>query len=135
MANSENVKNKHFILEGFTDTEKFKRPASGGGSKPLPDRDRKSHGTALLRQIDAIKPVMSSACLAQKDAGLDGGFGLQIEFESFPDIDLAFESLAREKSGIELLNARHEGQSTYATVFVPDEKLKHFEGLISDYLE
>lgn len=109
MANSGNVKNKHFILEGFTDTEKFKRPKRKFELEPLPDRDRISHGTALQRQIDAIKPVMSSACLAQKDAGLDGGFGLQIEFESFPDIDLAFESLAREKSGIELLNARMRG--------------------------
>lgn len=135
MTNSENGKNRHFILEGFTDTEKFKRPASGFGSKPLPDRDRKSHGTELQGQIAAIKPVMSSACKAQKDAGLDGGFGLQIEFESFPDIELAFESLSRENYGIELLNARHDEHSTFATVFVPEGKLKHFEGMIKDYLE
>ncbi|MHB9146308.1 MAG: S8 family peptidase [Symbiobacteriia bacterium] len=71
---------------------------------------------------------------AQEAAGLDVGIGLQVEFESFPDIELVFESLARERSGIELLNVRREDQRTLATVFVPDGKLEHFEGLIRDYL-
>ena len=61
--------------------------------------------------------------------------GLQVEFESFPDVELAFESLARERQGIELLNVRHDETRTLATVFVPDGKLDHFEGLIRNYLE
>ena len=72
---------------------------------------------------------------AQQAAGIEEGLGLQVEFESFPDIELAFESLARERSGIELQNVRHEDNRTLATVFVPDGKLDHFEGLIRDYLE
>ena len=64
--------------------------------------------------------------------------GLQVEFQSFPNIELAFESLARERQGIELLNVRQEDSQednrTYATVFVPDGKLNHFENLIRDYL-
>ena len=71
---------------------------------------------------------------AQRQAGIDEGLGLMIEFESFPDIDLAFESLARERSGIELLNVRRDGNRMCATVFVPDGKLVHFENLIRDYL-
>ena len=62
------------------------------------------------------------------------GLGLQVEFESFPDVELAFESLSREHMGIELLNVRHEEKRTLATVFVPDGKLDHFENLIRDYL-
>ena len=61
--------------------------------------------------------------------------GLRVEFESFPDIELAFESLARERSGIELLNVRRVENATHATVLVPDGKLDHFERLIRDYLE
>lgn len=60
---------------------------------------------------------------------------MQIEFESFPDVELAFESLARERSGIELRNVRQEGNTTFATVFVPDGKLGVFERLIIDYLD
>jgi hypothetical protein len=77
---------------------------------------------------------MENACRQQVEAGLEGGFGLQVEFESFQDIDLAFESLARERSNIELLNVRHDDRRTSATVFVPDGKLEHFENLVRDYL-
>ena len=65
---------------------------------------------------------------------MEKDLGLRVEFESFPDIVLAFESLARERSGIELLNVRYEDNRTLATVFVPDGKLDHFERLIIDYL-
>lgn len=105
------------------------------GKSLVPDRDQRRHGGVLLAQIELLKPQMATSREAQEDAGLDGGFGLQVEFESFPDIELAFENLARERSGIELLNVRHEKQRTCATVFVPDGKLKHFEGQLRDYLE
>ena len=68
------------------------------------------------------------------NAGMEDGLGIQVEFESFPGIELAFESLARERQGIELSNVRHEGDRTRATVFVPDGKLAHFENLVRDYL-
>jgi len=66
---------------------------------------------------------------------MDDGFGLQIEFESFPDVELAFESLAAERSGIELLNVRHEDDKTLASVFVPDGKLHILENKIAAYLD
>jgi hypothetical protein len=88
-----------------------------------------------MQQLRALERTMESARQAQLDAGLEAGFGLQIEFEGFPDIELAFESLARERSGIELLNVRHDGEVTKATVFVPDGKLTIFENWIRDYLD
>ena len=63
------------------------------------------------------------------------GWGCRSSSKAFRDIDLAFESLARERQGIELLNVRQEGPRTHATVFVPDGKLDHFEELVRDYLE
>ena len=70
-----------------------------------------------------------------QDADVAEGVGIQAEFESFPDVELAFERLSRERQGIELLNVRHDQQRTYATVFVPSGKLDVFEKLIGDYLE
>jgi hypothetical protein len=134
MSDRNEVTHKHFILSGFTHTGKFIRPRQKIEPKPIPTRDRHLHGTALLGQIQSIKPAFDMARHVQEEAGLEGGFGLQVEFESFPDIELAFESLARERSGIELLNVRHDDQYTYATVFVPDGKLAHFEKLIAEYL-
>ena len=135
MAEQDNRRNRHFILVGSATTEPFRSPQQGGGRGVVPDRDRQQHGGELLQQIEALKPQISEARTAQEDAGVEEGFGLQIEFESFPDIELAFESLAREHSGIELLNVRDEDRQTFATVFVPDGKLDHFESLIRDYLD
>jgi hypothetical protein len=66
--------------------------------------------------------------------GVDTDHGLAIEFESFPDITLAFQSLESLRKGIEVLNVRTEQERTLATVFVPDGKLGHFERLIEDYV-
>jgi len=135
MPNQSDNKRKHFILEGFTSTERFITPRQTLVKAAIPSRNRGIHGAALLGQIDSLKPNFESARSIQQDAGLEDGFGLQVEFESFPDIEIAFESLARERSGIELLNVRFEEQRTYATIFVPDGKLVHFEKLIHDYIE
>lgn len=135
MAEKDDQRKRHFILEGAAEAEQFRSPQQGGGSSTVPDRDRRQHGDALLRQIETLRPRFETARATQESAGLDEGFGLQVEFESFPDIELAFESLARERSGIELLNVRREKQRTLATVFVPDGRLDTFENLIRAYLD
>ena len=135
MAEQDQERQRHFILAGIAVTEPFRSPQQGGRGQGVPDRDRQQHGNALRRQLEALRPQFNEARAIQEDAGVEGDFGLQVEFESFPDIELAFESLVRERSGIELLNVRREDQRTFATVFVPDGKLDHFERLIQDYLE
>ncbi|MCK5543894.1 MAG: hypothetical protein KAI35_01685, partial [Desulfobulbaceae bacterium] len=135
MPNHAGSKKRHFLLGGLADTEPFSPPKRRFDSVPIPAPDRQSHGTGLLQQIERIKPTMAAACEAQSEMGLEEGLGLQVEFESFPGIELAFESLARDRSGIELMNVRHEGNRTYATIFVPDGKLVHFERLLQDYLQ
>ncbi|MBX3707137.1 MAG: S8 family peptidase [Pseudomonadales bacterium] len=135
MAEQDDQRKRHFILEGTAETERFRSPQQGGGGAPIPDRNRSQHGGALMRQLEALRPQVVNAREAQEAAGIEEGFGLQVEFESFPDIELAFESLARERSGIELLNVRHDEQRTLATVFVPDGKLETFENLIHAYLD
>lgn len=127
--------NRHLILEGFTETERFRSASGGGPRKSVPRRNRAEHGAALLDQIGELRPELSAARQAQEEAGLESGFGLKVEFESFPDVPLAIESLARERQGIELLNVRQEGERTNATVLVPDGKLEHFEKLVRDYLQ
>lgn len=132
----ENIQKKpHFLLGNQSQSEPFRPPPRKITSVPPPGRDRQSHGSRLFGQIRQIKPIMEKACDIQEAAGLEpDGFGLRLEFESFDGIDMVFERLAREGSGIELLNVRHDGKCTFATVFVPDGKLVHFEKLITDYL-
>lgn len=135
MAEQDDQRRRHFILKGNAETERFRSSQQGGGGSAVPERDRRQHGGALLRQIEALRRQIEDVRATQQAAALEEGFGLQVEFESFPDIELAFESLARERSGIELLNVRHEDQRTLATVFVPEGKLDVFENLIRAYLD
>ena len=135
MAKQDDQRKRHFILEGMAETERFHSPQQGGGGASVPERNRSQHGGALMRQLEALRPHLVNAREAQEAAGIEEGFGLQVEFESFPDIELAFESLSRERSGIELSNVRHDEQRTFATVFVPDGKLEIFENLIHAYLD
>ena len=134
MAEEPDGLRRHFILDGVTETEPYRYPAVfGGAHREIPQRDRAEHSSMLRRQLDVVRSRADSAREAQRGAGIQDGFGLPIEFESFPEVELAFESLARERSGIELLNVRNENKKTLATVFVPDGKLEHFERLVRDY--
>ena len=136
MADRDVRRKPHFILAGNGEAEPFVRPPRAiEGSDPLPRRDRVSHGNALLSQVEMLRPQLATAREQQESAGLEAGFGLRVEFESFPDIELAFESLSREHLGIELLNVRQDARRTLATVFVPDGKLHIFENLIRSYLD
>ena len=134
MTKETKEQHRHFILEDITETEAY-RTRGIGRSPSIPQRDRAEHGGALLGQLEKCRKAAEAAGEAQRSAGFEAGLGLQIEFESFPELELAFESLARERQGIELLNVRHDENRTLATVFVPDGKLDHFENLIRDYLE
>lgn len=134
MAKGDNDKRPHFVFEGQADAESYRSRGGGGGGKSVPGRNRDQHGRALRRQIDDLKAESARARQVQQEAGLDEGFGLQIEFESFPDVELAFERLDRQRARIELLNVRHQENVTYATVFVPDGKLPELEGLIEEYM-
>lgn len=125
---------RHFFLENTGTAEKFRLRAPPVGKPVVPPQDRARHSSHLLSQLDALKLVESSARGAQDSSGMEAFLGIQIEVTSFPDIELAFESLARERSGIELLNVRKTSNRTAATVFVPFGKLAHFERLVQDYL-
>lgn len=135
MAERENRSRPHFIFQGRAQAEGFQTPPRKFTSPKPPSRERETHGEDLLEKFNQLTPILAEAVEQQLAAGVEEGLGLQIEFESFPDVELAFESLAKERSGIELRNVRRDHDKTLATVFVPDGKLGVFEKLISDYLD
>ena len=71
MANGGEGRNRHFILQGVTATEAYRYPGGGGDGPSVPQRNRPEHAAALRGQLDA---------------GMEEGLGLQVEFESFPDV-------------------------------------------------
>lgn len=126
----------HFVLQHTSQSIDFTAHSGGGGkSKGIPDLPRQQHGQALRAQIEALKPAAATAVQAQEHQDLKSGLGLQIQFVSQPDVELAFESLANEQKKIELLSVRREGVNTFANVFVPDGQLAHFEKYVTEYLQ
>ena len=78
MAEPDDQRKRHFVLEGTAETERFRSPQQGGGGSAVPDRDRNQHGGALLRQIEALRPQVTAAREVQEAAGLEEGFGLPL---------------------------------------------------------
>lgn len=136
MANEARDKRPHFVLSNTSDTKLFTAHSPGRGISPhIPELNRAQHGAFLQTQLQALKPIAEQAAAIQHNMGLEGGVGLQIQFQSQPGIALAFERLANDPQHIELLSIREEGGYTYANVFVPDGKLAHFEKYVTSYLE
>ncbi|MEQ1622885.1 MAG: S8 family serine peptidase [Methylococcales bacterium] len=135
MANQPQDKRPHLILTKTSKPKDFTAHNTGGGSKTvIPELPRNQHGTSLLAQLELIKPIAQQTRGLQQELGLESGLGLQIQFQSQPDVELAFESIGNDTKHIELLSIRKDGDNTIANVFVPDGKLEHFEKLITDYL-
>lgn len=129
------AKHPHFILRDTSEPVDFTAHSPRGGpERNVPALSRPQHGAFLQGQIDVLKPVAAEAARIQNELQLKSGLGLQVQFSSQPDVELAFASLANEAQKIELLSVRHEGNQTFANVFIPDGKLAHFEKCISDYL-
>lgn len=125
----------HFQFTGIGKPELFRSPKAPRRDPIHAKLDRRTHGKALLDQLGRVQARIDEAVGFQRNSGKEAGLGLQIEFQSQPGMTLAFESLQRDPQRIELLNLRRAGDgTTWATVFVPDGKLKTFEKLVTDYL-
>lgn len=139
MSDKTNNKNYHFILKNNSIPKPYTAHKPNGGPKTtLPNLNRAQHGRMLIAQLQRLKPLAEKIKKRQKDIGLEAGLGIQIQFMSRPDADLAFEKLASEAKhkGIELLSIKEiEGKAVIANVFVPDGQLSHFENLVVDYLD
>ena len=134
-------KHPHLLLRNTSTPKAFTAHSSNGGPKlTLPDLPRQQHGYALRDQLAELQRLAEASAVVQRERELESGIGLQIQFVSQPNIELAFQSLADERSKegikkIELLSIRQDGEHTYANVFVPEGKLDHFEKYVTEYIE
>ena len=138
MPDQASGKRRHLVLDKTSEAKPYTAHKSNGSKKlALPNLNRAQHGGALNAQLQELKPLAAAAKERQKEIGLEAGLGIQIQFLSRPDADLAFEKLASEAKhkGIELLSVQEvDGKAVVANVFVPDGQLQHFEKLVVDYL-
>lgn len=114
--------------ESYTSMATVRKP-------PIPAQNRPQHGGALQEQLTTVAREQDRLVQEAATRNLESAIGIQVEFESYPGVDLAVASLANAASHIELLNVRKDEDRVYATVFVPEGKLSVFEDKLQAYLE
>lgn len=134
MVSSKEVK-KHIIIGKNGKTEKYTYPGTVVTKSNIPSQDRTAHGISLQSQLDSLKSEEQGILSDSDDYQLESVIGVQISFESYPDIDLEFEKLADARKGIEVLNVIQRDNKYIATVLVPVGKLEALEKKIEEYLD
>ncbi|WP_427914802.1 S8 family peptidase [Ramlibacter sp. MMS24-I3-19] len=136
MTTQDQQRRPHLLPNDTRSTEGYTAKGAGGGDRPeVPEQAREQHSQNLRAQFAQVAAVQQQRIADQQAADVQTAIGIQIEFESQQGVELAAESLARDRQGIELMNVREHGDQVLATVFVPDGKLVHFENLITAYAE
>ena len=135
MATENQQRRPHLFPHDTRSTEGYTAKKAVVVKSAVPPQPREQHAQALRTQFAQIETVQLQRVAEQNAAEVQTAIGIQIEFESQQGVELAVESLARDRQGIELMNVREQGNLVLATVFVPQGKLTHFEKLIEAYAE
>jgi len=137
MANNDFNK-PHFFLNSIAKSQNFTTPSRRIPPTTIPEQNRQIHSGKLRGDLATVSTQLRILKDSAAGISLQMGIGIQVEFESFPNIKLAFESLANATQGIDLHNIKiindDEQTKTIATVFIPDGKLSEFEKKIKAYL-
>ncbi len=141
----EDSKLRHIVLKKPTEVRNYICTQRGRGNNYIPERDRISHGEYLRKQLEKAWKDTDN----QRSVIHAVRHGTYIEFKSDPGAELIIKSLEDLKSKrIRLLNVRTETNqtvdetgetketaTTYATVFVADDKRNHFLKKIEEYIK
>jgi hypothetical protein len=124
----------HIFLQDTPTVEGFKSPSSGGAEKRIPNRNRLTHSAYLTGKFNnAWQDAENERVVSHSERD-----GIYMEFKSDPGADLVTKSLDDLRSKkVRLLNVRtvaEGGQNvTYATVYIANEKKRHFLDRIQAY--
>lgn len=133
---TENKNKLHFFLSETGVAERYTYPRQVvTPAAIIPEQNRAQHGSALMSQIDSVKAAQETLTMEADSYELQSQNGIQITFDSFEGVDLAIESLADARAGIELLCVKHTDDKIVASVFVPEGKLHKLESKIQAYME
>jgi hypothetical protein len=131
----------HILIRGGAETEPYTRPPGGGDRDPVTrPANPGAHVAALIAELNESADTATALRGALSD-DLPRADGIFITFESFPEVELALQSLdpQRGRHHPELVAVRSiqtpEGIRQQATVFVPDGKLGYFLDRLQAYAD
>lgn len=126
---------RHIKLDGPSERKPYTSVQSGSKERQIPPRDRTRHGRKIYDQLQRAWDASTNRFLvARPDRD-----GVYLEFVSTPGFELMIKSLEDRRQRIRLCNVRTETNeaghtTTYATVFVPQDKRGVFFKKVEQYL-
>lgn len=130
----------HLLIPDASAAEPYRRPTGGGGGEEISGpSNRQAHAQRLSQQLQQAQTAAEHQRAGQDFAVAGAVDGIYVQFESFPGIRLALESLDPRTKGPhpELVSVREFSTATgvveYATVFLPDGTLGYFVSRLQEY--
>ncbi len=127
----------HIFLNTRPEVAIYKSAQSGGKKPAIPHRNRILHSHKLISQFQSIWQDVANRTAEREAISLPSKEGTYVEFKSHAGNDLITKSLEDVRQGVRLLNIRQEGEGenlqTFATVYVPANKERHFLKKIEEY--
>lgn len=125
----------HIFLDSTAKAESYTAPSTPVKKPPTPAQNRAIHSQNLLNNLASVSTCMERQKEDADSYELQTKLGIQVAFESFDGVEMAFESLANAPKGIELLNVKRVSNKIIATVFIPEGKLTAFDVKIEAYID
>jgi len=123
----------HLLLVDAAGTERYTADRGRAPTFETPPRNRAQHANAIINALQTAQNSRGPFPVQVGNAFYESP-GLTLTFESDPDFPLAFESLDMSRSKIQLLSVRKDEEGrTFATVHVPDDKIKILFGKFEKY--
>lgn len=131
---SENSKPHLFVKNVHTSQSFTTPPSGGGGTINLPDRQRNSHGNALLHSLSQIWEAHTQEVTLRTEQGLPIKDGEYLTFKSAENNTLKIASL--DSSGAVLLNVNTDKNTNQqiATVYIPANQKDKLSKKVENYL-
>lgn len=129
---------RHVFLKDTGRARDFTSKQRGGSKLKFPEQNRFEHGTILKHKLEEAWRQAKELDEQRRAVSLSTKDGVYLEFESWPDYELATKSLEDVKHGIRLLTVKKEKiddkDITKATVFIPAGKESFILKKVQDYL-
>jgi hypothetical protein len=130
----------HLLVSTGAAAEPYRRyTGGGGGDEAVAPSNRRLHARQLGQQLEQAEAAAAQQRAVREFTVAGAVDGFYVQFESFPGVQLALESLDPRSRGIhpELVSVQEiltsAGAVEYATVFVPDGTLGYFVSRLQQY--
>jgi hypothetical protein len=144
MPENQNIHDHILVEASVSHSDKYAPVTGGWGAEfDIKHRNRRIHGNNLKDQLQSVSREVSNVKDERQSSGIQRDLGIEVTFKSVPGFNLYLKRLEDKRYGIELLSVSqkniidrdgNELLIEFATVYIPEGKLKVFFNKVEKYL-